>query len=273
MKSEHEMGDQEVGQQPRVRVGRRSLLTTLSSGVLGTFLGSIIAGCGSDNKAIAAGTATLTRSVALQLAFDEQQHVKLLRTALGASAVAKPAINLNGLGIGFGNETEFLKLARAFEDTGVSAYGGAAPLISDKGILGTAARILATEAYHAGNIREQIAIKGISVSATDSSDVLPPPAGQSFFTVDANALSVVRTPQQVAAIVQPFFPNGINGAFPPATDIDILNFALNLEYLEAEFYTYATTGAGIDAPSVGIAITGTGTAGATTGGKAISFTS
>ena len=35
----------------------------------------------------------------------------------------------------------------------MSAYKGAAPLISDKAILGTAAGILATEAYHGGAIR------------------------------------------------------------------------------------------------------------------------
>ena len=52
-------------------------------------------------------------------------------------------------------------------------------------------------------------------------------------------------------------------------DIAILNFALNLEYLEAEFYTVATTGMTID--QLGVSITGTGTAGATTGGSAITW--
>ena len=51
------------------------------------------------------------------------------------------------------------------------------------------------------------------------------------------------------------------------TDDEILNFALNLEYLESQFYQYAVFGTGLAANM----LTGTGTQGAVIGGRAVSF--
>lgn len=154
--------------------------------------------------------------VATGLRTDEIDHVKFLRSALGSSAVKKPAINLNALGYGYANPSDFLKLGRQFEDVGVSAYAGAASLISNKTYLDAAARILATEAQHSGSIRFACVYWGVNSPAVDSLDV--PPSSSHPFCVDSMALSITRTTAQVLNIVYGghqggggFFPQGMNG--------------------------------------------------------------
>ena len=192
--------------------------------------GSGTAGATTGGAKVNFGTnAVNTGAIANQIAADERAHVQFIRAALsgaGATPVARPAINLNALGIGFGGVTDFLQLARAFEDVGVTAYAGAAPLLQSKALIGYAARIAQAEAAHAANIRLQIAILGISTAALDGIDILPPPSGAKYFPVDANSLTATRSVGQVLYIVYGskanatsggFFPAGVNGSLNTAT--------------------------------------------------------
>lgn len=160
----------------------------------------------------------------IELAYDERAHVQLLRTALGSAAVAKPAIDFAPAGVT--TVARFLQVARVLEDVGVSAYGGAAPLITNSGLLATAARIALTEGLHSGNIRLQVAQTGAgNLGPIDSVDVLvgvPPQLGSRLISADAQGLTAVRTPSQVLSIVYGpnapagtssglLFPNGMNG--------------------------------------------------------------
>jgi hypothetical protein len=156
--------------------------------------------------------------LATALRENEIDHVKYLRSALGSAAVKKPAINLAALGYGFSNVNSFLELSRQFEDVGVSAYLGAAPLISSKTYLAAAAAILAAEAQHSGSIRLACIDNRVTSPAVDSLDI--PPTSQTPYDVTSkNALSIPRTPSQVLNIVYHggqcsggFYPDGMNGA-------------------------------------------------------------
>jgi Ferritin-like domain len=192
-------------------------------------MGVNISGSGTQGAATGGNMVDFTNSmfptaaIAAQIADDERNHVTLIQqalTAAGAQPIAQPAINLDALGIGFGSVAQFLTLARAFEDVGVTAYAGAAPLISSKTVLGYAAQILGTEAEHASNIRLQVAQFGVPTTLLDGVDVLPPPSGQNYFSVNSMGLVQTRTPGQVLYIVYGsmanvtsggFFPNGVNG--------------------------------------------------------------
>lgn len=178
-------------------------------------LGIATSGTGRAGATIGGGQVSLdarSGTVARHITFDEQAHVRYLRAALGSAAVAKPTINLEALGLGFRNQGEFLTLARAFEDLGVSAYGGAAYLIDNPTILTAAARIGLTEAQHAGVLRLLVSDAMLSVPPVDGLDVLPlmSPGGR-MFQVDGQGLSTIRTAPQVLAAGGAFFPDGLNG--------------------------------------------------------------
>jgi rubrerythrin len=87
------------------------------------------------------------------LADDEAQHVEALTATikqLGGKPVAEPKFDFP-----YNDTAGFLKLAQTFEDTGVSAYNGAAPMIKSKEVLGAAGSIVQVEARHAAAIRMQ----------------------------------------------------------------------------------------------------------------------
>lgn len=159
-----------------------------------------------------------------EIGVDERAHVTLLQSFLGSAAIAKPNINLDALGIGFGNQNDYLTLARIFEDIGVTAYAGAAYLLTTPIVIQTAARILATEALHVGSLHTQIARLNIQSPVLDGADLVPPPSGpqtQYLPANPANGLPALRSVTQVLALAYGgvgvtqggFFPNGINGSF------------------------------------------------------------
>jgi hypothetical protein len=184
-----------------------------------------------------------------EIAEDEEAHVKFLRAGLGDARVARPKINLRAsftaaaqaaglINAGqefdaFANETNFLLAAFIFEDVGVTAYKGAAPLLTDKGLLEAAAGILGVEAYHAGIIRtllysrglfsEALAISGARDSLDGNSDLDQGVGNRNkanLVPTDENGIAFSRSVPQVKSIVYlggekegGFFPNGINGAF------------------------------------------------------------
>lgn len=209
------------------------------------------------------------REYAHEIAGDELAHVKFLRTALGSAAVAQPAINLQdsftaaaqAAGIvrkghsfdAFKCEENFLLAAFLFEDVGVTAYKGAAPLIQNKTYLEAAAGILAVEAYHAANIRTSIYetnggllglgllgrdLKNAAGKLSDARDSLDGPSDDdqgvedrngdaNIVPADKNGVAYSRSAANVLNIVYltpkkatsgGFFPKGVNGDITASND-------------------------------------------------------
>jgi Ferritin-like domain len=222
----------------------------------------VILPAGFDGSTPIAGLSEAVAQYADEIATDEINHVNFLRTALGdilkAPVADRPVIDLAG-GFAaaanaafptlapldpvfdpFANELFFLHGAFIFEDVGVTAYKGAAPLVTNKPIvLSNAAGILAVEAYHSGEIRtllyaqkDVVTPYGVPVSAVVQgiSDLRAAAGGgkdqgivvggkANIIPTDDNGIAFSRTPREVANIVfldvtntalkGGFFPNGL----------------------------------------------------------------
>ncbi|HEX4695103.1 ferritin-like domain-containing protein [Sphingomonas sp.] len=209
-------------------------------------------------------TDPIVSAFAKEIAKDEVEHVTFLRAALGTVAVAQPAINIDGtdpngafskaaqaaglvpVGTAFNpyaSDENFLLGAFIFEDVGVTAYKGAAPLLVSKTYVEAAAGILAVEAYHAAMIRTTLYAKGLATpslrtsadaisdardsldGASDDDQGISPVTinggtASNIAPLDANGLAFSRSPGQVLNIVYlnhaavtsgGFFPAGVNG--------------------------------------------------------------
>ena len=146
-----------------------------------------IGGTGAGTVVAPSGTANLSNNVlqyALEIASDEQNHVRAIRSTisqLGYTPSVRPDINLTdtfnalaklaGLGNSFdpyASDTNFLLASFIFEDVGVTAYSGAATAIKSAAVLKAAAGILAVEAYHSGAIRTLL----VGLGATSQADAI-----------------------------------------------------------------------------------------------------
>lgn len=134
-------------------------------------------------EAVSKGKLTgATAKYAKVVASDEAQHVAFLKTALGMKAVKKPTFDFKGTTAAMGS---FQKTAMALEDTGVSAYAGAAPMISNKKTLSAALSVHSVEARHAAWIRNIMGVNPAPVPfdpAKTKAQVLKIVTGTGFIT-------------------------------------------------------------------------------------------
>jgi hypothetical protein len=101
-------------------------------------------------KGKAVGLSGLAKTYAHQFGADESEHVAAIASTikkLGGTPAKEPKFAFPA-----SSEASFLKLASVLENTGVSAYNGAAPMIQSKDVLAAAGSIVQIEARHAAAI-------------------------------------------------------------------------------------------------------------------------
>lgn len=239
--------------------------------------GALLGGMGAQGPVVTGSGAGAARAVdfsddvvaeyAREIAADEIGHIRFLRETLGSARVAQPAINISGsasvdvagtttvgaftaaaraagvIGAGdvfdpYASDENFLIGAYLLTDVGVSAYRGAAKLLTNKTYLEASAGILAAECYHDATIRAELWRRGLTVpsvytrisqisalrdtldGAGDTDQDIGTAATANIVPTDGDGLVLGRSAAQVLNVVFQssaavtgggFFPAGLNG--------------------------------------------------------------
>ncbi|MBY9062945.1 ferritin-like domain-containing protein [Sphingomonas yunnanensis] len=239
--------------------------------------GALLGGMGTQGTVVTGSGAGAARAVdfsddvvaeyAREIAADEIGHIRFLRETLGSARVAQPAINISGsasvdvagttavgaftaaaraagvIGAGdifdpYASDENFLIGAYLLTDVGVSAYRGAAKLLSNKTYLEASAGLLAAECYHDATIRAELWRRGLTVpsvytrvsqisalrdsldGAGDTDQDIGTASTANLVPTDSDGLVLGRSAAQVLNVVFQngaavtgggFFPAGLNG--------------------------------------------------------------
>lgn len=239
--------------------------------------GALLTGMGTQGAVVTGSGAGAARAVdfsddvvaeyAREIAADEIGHIRFLRETLGSARVAQPAINISGSAsvetagattvgaftaaaraagvVGasdifdpYANDESFLIGAYLLTDVGVSAYRGAAKLLTNKTYLEASAGILAAECYHDATIRAELWRRGLTVpsiytrvsqisalrdsldGAGETDQDIGTAAAANVVPTDSDGLVLGRSAAQVLNVVFQssaavtgggFFPAGLNG--------------------------------------------------------------
>lgn len=239
--------------------------------------GALLTGLGTQGPVVTGSGAGAARAVdfsddvvaeyAREIAADEIGHIRFLRETLGGARVAQPAINISGsasvtvgntsavgaftaaaraagvIGAGdifdpYASDENFLIGAYLLTDVGVTAYRGAARLLTSKTYLEASAGILAAECYHDATIRSELWRRGLTVpsiytrvsqisasrdsldGAGETDQDIGTAAAANIVPTDSGGLVLGRSAAQVLNVVFQnsaavtnggFFPSGLNG--------------------------------------------------------------
>lgn len=200
-------------------------------------------------RAVSFANATIGQ-YAREIAADDLAHLRFLRSALGSSAVAQPALNIDGGASGaftriaqlggyaaagvtfdpYASDLNFLLATFVFKDLVVTALKGVSTLLTSVVYLDAVAGMLATQSYHAALIRTTLytmgqgsaagqfsnARDGLDGSADIDQGITGTATAANIAPVDGNGRVYTRTAGQVLNVLYLNSAAVTSGGFYPA---------------------------------------------------------